>query len=354
MRSEQPIRLLYRKVPGEAVRWLEAPWGDILSMLVFGQCGAGKSWAVVHLCLGAVRQGLKLIVADPHAGSEESLVVRLRPLEITGCFRKEPYRGLDASVAAFNWFRAELIRRMDRARRYEAETGRPWTLETDHDDGVVLVVDELNQILRGRRRQVVVDTLKDLVQAGRKYGLYAVVTGQWASTAALGGEGELRGCFPSRLLMRMPPSWASRIFNVPVTEVPMAGKAYRGEGYLMTADGKLSDRPWWGRVPRMSLEHVELVAREIAGTPCGREVLGEAVELRRQEVSEAIREELEGQSERVLLLLAEGRTQKEVMSIVMPEVKLTGRQLYSAYRVMEDIVRPLVIDHVQRRQRVVA
>jgi hypothetical protein len=352
--AEPPIRLLYQKPPGKPIRWLESPWGDILSILVTGQSSSGKSWAVVNLCVRAVRQGMKLIVADPHSGNSESLVVRLRPLELTGCFRKEPYRGLDNVKAAFDWFSGELHRRMQRASEYEEATRAPggWTLETDHDDRILLVVDEFNQVLRERKmREPVLKALTDLVQAGRKYGLYAVVLGQWASVDALGSE--VRGCFPSKLVMRMSPAWAARILSVPLTEVGMAGKLYRGEGYLMLADGPYSDRPWYGRVPKLSIGHVEMAAREIARLPRVAAVL-EPTLTPRQRVNPELRAELEGQAERALWLLAEGRTLKEVMAVLLPGRTLEARTLSAGYRVMEDILRPVIVDHLQRQERVVA
>lgn len=164
-------------------------WRDLYSAGLGGKQGSGKSWTAASLIAQSLLGGARVILADPHAGDEESLATRLAPLlPFCELVAEEPAAVLEAARYAQDEFKR---------RRQAAQEKRP------HDrTPVILVIDEWTSLLRGGMADTLPPILSDLTQEGRKYGVNALLLAQRWEAAAAGGS-DVRNTLTAHYAHRM-------------------------------------------------------------------------------------------------------------------------------------------------------
>jgi hypothetical protein len=146
-------------------RPIRSTWEEMVSVIVCGESGSGKTWTVVFLCTQAVRSGVLLALADPHAGNPQSLYSRLAPL--APHFWHPPATNKAACLKLALQVRDELRRRVQEGERLALE-GKEWTLAIHGDRPIVLVMDEFNALMRTHKAKLG-DITKEISEEGRKF-----------------------------------------------------------------------------------------------------------------------------------------------------------------------------------------
>lgn len=227
-------------------------WRKLYSALIGGQSGSGKSTLVRSILAQSALQGGRFVVIDPHLGSgEESLAESLAPLRrLMLC---EPASGDDAIRDAL---------------AYVANAGKARLAGTDTDrTPLILVVDELTGLLtRGAVADELLDTLGRIAQETRKVGVYALAIGQQFNSRVI--DTTVRNSFVSFLSCRARRDVA-RVMSGSSEFARLVESLTEGQATWMTPAGEIEMLA----VPNTTKEHIELVAKQVAGgwdaTPTG-------------------------------------------------------------------------------------
>lgn len=169
----QPLCLGLDVSTGEGV-W--GDWRDLYSAGVGGKQGSGKSWTATSLIAQSMLGGARVILCDPHAGDDESLLTRLGPLV--------PYVELTADdpgpiLEAARYAHDEFERRKAAAKAGKAHDRTP----------LIIVIDEWTSLLRGELSDKLPPLLSSLSTEGRKYGVNALLLAQrWEASTAGGSD----------------------------------------------------------------------------------------------------------------------------------------------------------------------
>jgi len=131
-------------VDGAGVKTCE--FGKILTCLILGGSGTGKSNTIAIKAEEAVRDGWKIIVIDPHKRKEDSLFNRIK--EFSAHFLR--FDWLPDGVAqddeqvkqVFQWFLAEFKRRMDNGR-------------SPNDPDILIICDEVGNLADSDDEEIV-------------------------------------------------------------------------------------------------------------------------------------------------------------------------------------------------------
>lgn len=331
-----------------------AAWEELRSTLVCGVSGYGKTQTIVYLCVQAALQGFRLVIADPHGGEAESLAAHVAPLQQV--FKWPAAYGEDQALAQVLRFHAELQRRKERAAEYFRLTNTPWTIDVDGDPRLLLVCDEVNGLIRVAGAPLA-DALKAIAQEGRKFGMYAVLSGQHFTVEALRSS-ELRAAFASAILHRMDPDMASMITRHPKSKFDTTS-LHPGEAYVKLAGRHPSaDTPIRLAIPFVEDRDVVLIARQFAESP----PLGPRLaptpmadeEPGAYKINEERRRLVWGEAQRAVNLFEEGAGVAEVGRIICGLKRaVMGRPLMDATRSVEEVLR-WEIEHLRAERDALA
>lgn len=161
----QQLILGYSADSGEAIT---GSWRDLYSCGVGALQGAGKSWLVAFLLSQSAAAGGRLIICDPHAGSDESLSNRIAAL--APAFMCDIASTDDEILTALRLANDKLERR-------KAGSGGDWP--------IVVAVDEWSSLLRGTLGAELPGLVQNISEQGRKYNVNAILSAQgWTVAAA--------------------------------------------------------------------------------------------------------------------------------------------------------------------------
>jgi hypothetical protein len=157
-----------------------------------GAQGQGKTSNMVNFAYQGHAYGFGLVIFDPHMHNEEGLVPRLASLRSS--FVKPPVgEDREAMYQQFEWLQSQYEQRK-----------RPGGMK--YVQTLMVLVDEWNELLRtlrgdaGQRKRILEITL-NLIQGGRKHGIFPFVAAQNWQNETIGGA-DLRYAFPTRISHR--------------------------------------------------------------------------------------------------------------------------------------------------------
>jgi hypothetical protein len=212
----RPLILGFDVTTGQAI---EGSWQSLYTAGIGGLQGSGKTWAAVYLLCQSALMGGKLIIADPHAGDDESLAARCAPLRSAMlCDVASDERDI---LAALKLADSKL-----QGRKSGQIAGR-WP--------IVLAVDEWLALRRG----TLADELPPLVEGfsteGRKLGCFALLLAQRWNVSVIG---EFRNTLASSYVYRMRPAEVRMMTGLLGDEVPSDTLSLApGECYLLDTRG---------------------------------------------------------------------------------------------------------------------
>ena len=164
----------------------------LLSVAILGAPGSGKTRSAALLVgQAAAYCGVKVAIADPHAGNAESLTALLDPL--TTAFWRPPVSSTQDTRRLVSELTSELDRRIQGAPCYP----------------LALAIDEFSGYMRADGG-VMAGDIERLVLEGRKFALVCLLLGQSWVVSRSGGS-SLRDSLSSSLLHRSKPSVARAV-----------------------------------------------------------------------------------------------------------------------------------------------
>lgn len=202
---------------------------DLRSCGFGGSQGQGKTSTMAYHAYQAAANGCKLIVIDPHGNLEEGLLPRLAP--IRSAFFGDPVIDEEKEVGErCQWINNQLIARKRPGGMDEAPT-------------VIVLIDELNVLMRmmeGSRRSLLIGTMLNLAQEGRKMGIFLFAAAQTWQGTSIGGA-NIRQSFPSRIVHRMESGQMKLMLDCSDDELQrITTPALRpGQAVIATANGDL-------------------------------------------------------------------------------------------------------------------
>jgi hypothetical protein len=215
-------------------------WGDLYSCGVGALQGAGKSWLVAFLLAQSAAAGGRLIICDPHAGSDESLSNRIAAL--AGAFMCDVASTDDEILSALRLANDKLNRR-------KAGQGGDWP--------IIVAVDEWSSLLRGRLGDELPGLVQNISEQGRKYNVNGILSAQgWTVAAA----GIVRNRLTAHYVLRQRDQEARyqlglRAIQMPA-DIPSLPDA---TGYLLPTRGQLTKIV----IPRMDAHSIARAAAQI-------------------------------------------------------------------------------------------
>lgn len=223
---------------------LVGSWKDLYSTAVGGVSGSGKTTTTRFLAAQSAMMGARFVILDPHAGAgDDSLAATLAPLAPS--FIADPAADVPTMRAVIQRVTAELDERM--------RTGRK-------APPLIVCVDEFTSLMRGPVGDDLAALLERIGQEGRKYGVFALLSGQiW--TAERSGGSELRDSLASAFVHRLKPSQARLLvpdIDKAVARLPV------GHAYLNRTNGDLLEVA----IPLTTAADLEAVARRLPAPAC--------------------------------------------------------------------------------------
>lgn len=331
-----PLLLAWEGSPRRG-RGVRGTWDEIVSMIVCGETGSGKTWTVVSYCTQAVRSGMLLAVGDPHAGNRSSLASRLAPLS-PWMWRPMATNKRTCLVMA-QAVQAELRRRQEEGERLMAQ-GKEWTLDTHGDKPIVLVLDEFNALMRMHGKKLG-DIAKEISEEGRKFFVHMIASGQHWTVEAMGSS-ELRDTIPTAVVHRCRKTMAAMVCDRPQAEVEWAPKLGDGQVYISMAGSETITGPY--HVPPMTQEDVAAVAilmsePELRPQPAG--LIAPVKADRGREVPRDVRDKLLAERQRVIALFRDPANSPGQVGMIVLGRKPSEQGFIrnAACRMVEDIVR---------------
>ena len=220
-------------------------WKDLYSTAVGGVSGSGKTNTTRFLAAQSAMSGARFCILDPHAGAgEDSLAATLAPLAPS--FIADPAADVPTMRAVIKRVSAELDERMRTGRK-----GPP----------LVVACDEFTSLMRGPVGDDLAALIERIGQEGRKYGVFALLSGQiW--TAERSGGSELRDSLASAFVHRLKPSQARLLvpdIDRAVARLPV------GHAYLSRTSGDLLEVA----IPLTTAADLEAVAQRMPAPAVG-------------------------------------------------------------------------------------
>jgi hypothetical protein len=216
----------------------------------FGKSNSGGVVFAQHVLLGA--DG---VLCDPHAGNPRSLATRLAPLEEAGVFLLPTADSPKEILSAVRTVHGELKAREGRQKRWRKDNGP--SVPAPKDRLLSLVIDELPELLRGELADDLPPLLADIIQAGPKMNIVALLMGQQWATIAVGGA-MVRNSIPAAILHNCRSVDARAASGLRSANIP-DGVEMLGQGEaFMVAPGVSAVRI---TVPRLEADDLVEVAR---------------------------------------------------------------------------------------------
>lgn len=204
--------------------------GRAMSIGIGGLPGSGKSSTAATYVRQHHARNAEILIGDPHAGHEESLIGRLGSLvrELPGDQVAETPR--------------EILMLVERAHAELERRTRIWRLDGGRDRRpVVVAIDEWTSLLR--RPEIadrLLSLLEDIGQQGRKYGVAAILLAQSWTTAAVGSS-QVRNPLPGAVIHRMRPDEARMLSGLRAVALPTDTlELAPGEAYVAGIEGALA------------------------------------------------------------------------------------------------------------------
>lgn len=192
-------------------------FGDVRSVAISGMNGTGKTVTLGFISSQAALYGFELVLVDEHLGHKEAITNFLKGLQ--NRMVCEPVNG-ENSEQTFRLVANELkVRKQNPDEQY-----KPW----------LFVIDELPGLIRGSKRtnpelvSFILETLTDLNDQGRKYGLFVIAAGQrWKQASS--GSADFRQSFPAQIQHKNAASEIELLLGCTATEAGVGVKLQKGQ-----------------------------------------------------------------------------------------------------------------------------
>lgn len=210
----------------EAASPIWGDWKDLYSAGLGGKQGSGKSWTAASLIAQSLLSGARVILADPHAGDEESLTTRLTPLLGAVALTADDDKSI---LAAAHFAHDEFQRRKELAKAKQPYDRTP----------MILVIDEWTSLIRGDLGAKLPPLLAELTTEGRKYGVNALLLAQRWEAAAAGGS-DVRNTLTAHYVHRMRGDEARMMTGLRASALPDDTLSLQpGQAYLFDTRGNV-------------------------------------------------------------------------------------------------------------------
>jgi Helicase HerA, central domain len=232
--------------------------GDLLSTIVAGLTGSGKTNTTAVLAAQAFMMGARFIVCDPHSEAEEdSLAGQLEPL--AGAFVIDVATS-DKEILAALQFASDVL--TARLRTTQATATQKARAALVGNAPLLLIVDEANAVLaRSTIGEAATQICEQVFSEGRKVKVYAALLGQTWIAARAGNTSALRDTAASKYVHRMPRNQARLLLPTDVAQT--CERMPTGKAVLARRDGSITTVT----LPRITEDDVKLVAGLLTAPP---------------------------------------------------------------------------------------
>jgi len=226
-------------------------WKQLMSILVLGLMGGGKTNTALWILMQVIRQGYRVALVDRHARSDESTHARLK--DFSGAY--------DTPVGDSPAAAARVVRHVKQVFEDRRQRGLPVSYR------LVLVVDEFSATMRAIKdntsdwQPVAVELaglLEDLGYEGRKFGVHVICIGQ-ATNASRSGGTEIRDLFHTRIVHGMRARQAQ---NLGLTDEKEAIQKLETGQVIVDIEGR--DDPFQMTVPEVTESFKQAVLSRLA------------------------------------------------------------------------------------------
>lgn len=323
-------------------------WLDLYSCGIGGVSGSGKTTTVRFLLFQAILASARLIMIDPHIGSEDESLAA----QFAGYSGVHIWPPCDANTS-------DVLRRA----RYLTKELSERKATGKKTPFLVLVIDEFNAVMRNKEtKNALSDLLVAIEQEGRKFGIFAMLMGQRWSAQDLGGA-DIRTSLASTLAHRFTDEDQARKLvggrnGARCLELPTGHFLFRdtngGITEMITPLTTIED----GAIIQSMLVSVSEASQKFVGNQGGRSLVASSFSNARNllETSEASYEASEettvetsdpiaDKALQVVRLQAQGMVKADIMRIVWgvsPGASTAYKQADSEYQqVMQSIAKSL-------------
>ena len=223
-------------------------------LLIAGSTGSGKSVClnciIMSLLYKTSPEDVRIILIDPKR-VEFNMYDNLPHLML-----KNVITDSEKAISAFGWAIGEMNRRFELFKEKGAKDIQSYNDRIDPDTEqklfrIVIIVDELAELMSGKRRDEMEDRIKRLSQLSRAAGIHLVLATQRPSVDII--TGVIKSNLPSRVSFRVISQVDSR------TVLDMSGaEKLLGDGDMMYMTGNMS-KPMRLQGPFVSINEVEAV-----------------------------------------------------------------------------------------------
>lgn len=231
---------------GEDGQLVRRTWRQLLSILILGLMGGGKTNTALWIVLQLLLKRYRIALIDRHAKSDESTHARLK--DFTAAYDTPVGDSVQAAMRVVKHVRKVFEDRRDR--------GMPV------DYKLVFVVDEFTATMRALKDNTsewqpvaiaLAGLVEDLNYEGRKYGVHVMCIGQAANASRSGGT-EIRDLFHTRIVHGMRARQAQMLGLT--DEKQAIQKLETGQVYV---DVEGRDDPFFMVVPEVTEEFKQAV-----------------------------------------------------------------------------------------------
>jgi hypothetical protein len=191
----------------------------------------GKSNSAAGVVIQHVLRGAGLALIDPQAGNDRSLATRLGPLEEAGAFLVPTAVSPTEIRDTVKLFHDELLARQERQATWRREHGLSVPAPRERLIGVA--IDEWRQVIAGPGGAEMVGWLENILAAGPKMGVIALLIAQRWDVEGTGG-GSIRNLLPATLIHRSRQDDARMVSGLRGDAIPEAvAELGPGQAYLV-------------------------------------------------------------------------------------------------------------------------